>query len=63
MRELAKETYMAKTPDEIINRVLKASQILRQYGQVVRAYLFGSYIWGKFDRESDLDVSVLIEGL
>ena len=54
---------MAQIPDEVINRTYKATQFLRQYAQVVRVYLFGSYVRGNFDKDSDIDVAVFIRDL
>lgn len=54
---------MAQIPDKVISRVHQASGILKQYGKVVRSYLFGSYVWGKYDQESDIDLAVFIKDL
>ncbi|MDP8239860.1 MAG: nucleotidyltransferase domain-containing protein [Candidatus Hatepunaea meridiana] len=51
------------TLSEVEKRAQRAVSTLSEYASVVRAFLFGSYLDGRADEWSDIDIGVFIEGL
>ena len=54
---------MAVLDAEIEHRVAAAAKSLARFGTVKAVYVFGSYVAGRADEWSDIDVAAFMEGI
>ena len=52
--------YLEQSLDELLEEI--ASAITRQYPEA-QVYLFGSYAWGNYTKDSDFDICVLVPSI